>query len=378
MKKAKVILLFLLPLVAEAQGWSELGGLNGLGLHKFMPSACTYDTLPGPGVDEYIINICISKSGNVYVAGNFSNESGNNYLAHYSGRSWTKIELKGASAAIGSDTGENIYAGAYLAYTDTNGEYNQYLTKLNGPRNGVLDSFRATHGIYSLCHDASGNMYAACCCKGDSGENYSYLIKFNTNSFTEIVGLKGNGFIHSICCDPNGNVYAAGDFTKDSAQYSWHYVAKYDGKSWSQLGEGIGFNRSINSICSDTKGNIYAAGRFTNKSYNYYVAKFDGKIWTELGGSNGLNANYDIQTICSDTAGNIYAAGSFTNDSGQYYVAKYNGTSWAELGGANGLNANNEIESVCSDIAGNIYAAGVFTNSAGRCYVAKYSTKKRK
>ena len=372
MKKAKVILLFLLPLVAEAQGWSELGGLNGLGLHKFIPSACTYDTLPGPGVDEYITNICISESGNVYVAGNFSNDSGSNYLACYDGRSWTKIELKGFHGAMCIGPEENIYA--YLGIKE--GECGLYSIKSNGSWNDVGASFHVNHGIYCFCHDASGNMYAACCCKGDSGEDYSYLIKFNTNSFTEIVGLKGNGFIHSICCDPNGNVYAAGDFTKDSARYSWHYVAKYDGKSWSQLGEGIGFNRSINSICSDAKGNIYAAGSFTNKSYNYYVAKFDGKIWTELGGSNGLNANYDIQTVCSDTAGNIYAAGSFTNDSGKYYVAKYNGTSWAELGGANGLNANNEIESVCTDITGNIYAGGVFTNSAGRCYVAKYSTKK--
>src|SRR2546429_331207 len=92
------------------------------------------------------------------------------------------------------------------------------------------------------------------------------LIK--AQSWSELGGLNGlaaNGDIYSVCSDASGNIYAAGRFTSSS-----RYVAKYNGSAWSELGglNGLAANDDIRSVCSDTSGNIYTAGYFTNSSGN--------------------------------------------------------------------------------------------------------------
>ena len=149
-------------------------------------------------------------------------------------------------------------------------------------------------------------------------------------------GLAANSVIFSVCSDASGNIYAAGSFTNSSGKY---YVAKYNGSGWSELGglNGLAADNTIESVCSDASGNIYAAGRFYNSSspIHRYVAKWNGSTWSELGGLNGLAANEYIRSICSDVSGNIYAAGLFTNSSGKYYVAMY--------GSAIGINENSAL-----------------------------------
>jgi Secretion system C-terminal sorting domain len=133
--------------------------------------------------------------------------------------------------------------------------------------------------------------------------------------------LGANSPIYSICSDASGNIYAAGEFTNSSGN---GYVAKYNGSVWSELGglNALGPNIGIYSVYCDAAGNIYAAGTINNGS-SYYVAKWNGINWSELGGTNSLAANNRIVSVCSDAVGNIYAAGNFTNSSGKHYVAKY-------------------------------------------------------
>jgi hypothetical protein len=69
--------------------------------------------------------------------------------------------------------------------------------------------------------------------------------------------------------------------------------------------------------------NVYAGGIFANKSGNNYVAKWNGSSWSELGDSKAVTFNEDIRILTTDANGNLYAAGEFTNSNGKRYVAKY-------------------------------------------------------
>lgn len=183
-----------------------------------------------------------------------------------------------------------------------------------------------------------------------------------------------NGTIYTTEVDASGNIYAGGEFKNSAQKYT---VVKWDGKNWSELGNGTSSLNATNWVYAlATRGDtVYAAGAFTNSSGKNYVAKWNGISWTELGlGTGSLNANSSIFSISIDKTGNLYAAGSFTNASGKNYVAKWNGTAWVELGvGTNALNANNAIFSLATDAAGNVYAGGYFTNATGKIFVAKWN-----
>lgn len=229
--------------------------------------------------------------------------------------------------------------------------------------------------ILATALDASGNIYAAGDFKNSGYKNF--VAKWNGTSWSELgngaTALNANASILTLAS--NGNtIYAAGAFVNS---YSETYVAKWDGSTWTELDNDTSLhaNGLIYSIAADKAGNVYAAGGFTNKAGNEYVAKWNGTSWSELGsGANALNANNAIFSITVDDAGNVYAGGYFTNASGKQYVAKWNGTSWSELGnGAAALNANDFIRCLAADNAGNVYAAGNFRNSNENYYLAKWN-----
>jgi len=128
-------------------------------------------------------------------------------------------------------------------------------------------------------------------------------------------------------------------------------------------------------LLRDGAGNVYAAGFFRDGSSYHYVAKWNGTSWAELGtGSAALNANGPINSIATDGAGNVYAVGYFTDGNVKSYVAKWNGTGWQELGtGTTTLNANSDIRSVVIDGVGNLYAAGEFTDGNNKPYIAEWT-----
>ena len=115
------------------------------------------------------------------------------------------------------------------------------------------------------------------------------------------IGLDGV----SVCTDPLGNVYAA---VYDDSEADT-YVYKWDGTSWINLQQpGIqSFSDEIMAICSDLNGNIYTGGFFTNSDSSFengghtYVAKWDGTSWSQVGNS----LTDFIASFCFDKQGNM-------------------------------------------------------------------------
>lgn len=275
----------------------------------------------------------IDASGNVYSAGDFTNNNNAHFVARWDGVSWNEL---------GSGT----------------------------------SSLNAKNTILTLAN-SRGNIYAA---GGflNTSRNY-YVSRWDGNTWSElgtgVTSLKANGLIYTITVDKAGNVYAAGGFTNSSGK---NYIAKWNGSAWSELGSDVtslNANNDIFAITADSAGNIYAAGNFINALGKKYVAKWNGSTWIEIGsGNNSLNANSDINYLASDINGNVYAAGAFRNSNNQYYVAKWNGSGWSEIGsGNNGLNANGSIQTIAVKNPSEIYAAGYFTDAIGNYYVAKWN-----
>ncbi len=169
----------------------------------------------------------------------------------------------------------------------------------------------------------------------------------------------GYGAIIGISSDSNGNVYAIGGYYDSNSKT---YVAKWNGSSWSKLGNFAPYAGTLTSLCTDKNGNVYVGGDIVNSNSSYFVNKWDGTSWSEVGGLDALDANASVDILVADDAGNIYATGDFTDDNGQHYVAKWDGTSWTEVGGLNSLNPDGPINVMTTDRAGNVYVAGNIQN----------------
>jgi len=227
--------------------------------------------------------------------------------------------------------------------------------------------------INTMVADDTGNVYVA-------GELLYYgslvIAKWDGKSWSQIGGnFFGDGVIYTMVLDSVNNVYAGGTFEVNSSQlYSPCFIAKWDGSNFSRFDNY--YNNEFNALIIDDSGSIYAAGGFEDINFNNYVTKWNGQTWTELGGTgmNGLNVRRSIQSIAVDKSKNVYAAGYFIDSNKMEYVAKYNGINWMELGtGSNALNANNYISSIVVDNYENVYAIGNFTNTDGNHYLAKWN-----
>lgn len=167
-------------------------------------------------------------------------------------------------------------------------------------------------------------------------------------------------------------LYAAGSFTQ-AGSISANSVAKWDGVSWSALGNGLtgGFFETIVfalTVYDDGTGPaIYAAGRFklADDVPVNHIARWDGTSWSDVGG--GLDGMVDIDRVNALAVyddGNgaaLYAGGMFTGAGGveSIGIAKWDGKSWSDVGG--GMNRPVRAFTVFDDGTGPaLYAGGNF------------------
>ncbi len=337
--------------------WSELGGTNSSTFNRSLTSITT------------------DSSGNVYTAGDIVNNNGYFYVGKWNGINWTELGGIGSSTfnnwinCLVTDANGNVYTAGN--FTNDSGKY--YVAKWDGNNWSELGGKNMStfnSGIMCMLTDISGNVYAA---GGISNsKNKQYVAKWNGISWVELGGLNTSTFNSSITCitkDSSGNLFAAGYFKNSKGK---QYVAKWNGNIWSELGgtNSSTFNNDILSLTTDKSSNVYASGYFTNgtsvSSGLHYVAKWNGNNWIQLGGINV------IYCLITDIGGTVYGAGSFTNGS-KNNVARLNDSIWQELGGASSSPFNSTVRTIVPDVNGNVYASGSFTNASGKRYVAKYT-----
>ncbi len=375
----KVLLLFVfLSLVAKTKlkaqdGFVELGSLDA---------------------NWAVKSVYSDKSGNVYAAGYFTNDSGKYYVAKWDGFDWSELGgLNGlaANSYILSITGDK-FGDIFVAGCFTNSNRMNYVAKWDGKfwqELGGVNSLSANWNIKSVICDSIGNVYAV---GGFSDSNGQRIVtewirtknKWTVVGNSDFAGLNAKSGINSVIPNGKNSIYVAGGFTDSSNKNQVIEWRNLDNK-WHILGEkdGLAANNSINQICNDTSGNLYACGRFTNgidsTNGKYYVAIWDGKRWSELGGKSSLGANASLNAIHFDEFSNsLFVAGDFsiTNDNrNNCLVAKWDGVNWIHLRGFGASKEKGSIETIHGDSFGNIYVSGWNKNENGKYFVAKYSQK---
>ena len=237
--------------------WTNLGNLN---------------------VNSAIYSIFADSNGNVYAAGKFTNNEGKYYVAKWDGTKWQEVGKLNANGNINvvraTDDGKIFAAGAF-----TNDSGKCYVALWNGTtwvNSGMLTQQSEGGEVNALCRDNNGNFYAAGSFSNPGSNGKCFLARWNNGEQKAVPGSEVNGPIAVLTTDGN-NIFVGGDFTNNSF---YHYVAKWDGTSFSELGN-LKANARIIALCTDAAGNVYAAGDFTNSSEGTYISEnpFPGGVF---------------------------------------------------------------------------------------------------
>lgn len=268
----------------------------------------------------------------------------------------------------------------------------------------------------AICVANNGTVYLAA---GTDSIGFYVVMAFDGANWTKVGygpnDLYADYYITSLCMDANQNLLATGYFTNDSGSY----LAKWDGNTWSNVGNFILNSQHAYNVAPHivAQGNyVYVTGVVPEPQAPYYgyahcifrwdgntwinytglstipvfpfivtntgimyagqgpgdVYSFNGTTWTEIGSGYEMPGGlYDLQI---DNNGNLYAA--VNNNLQQHqqdenFVSKWDGSSWTEMGVNNfSLHANNFISSIAVTETGKVYATGAFTDAISNNYVA--------
>ena len=165
---------------------------------------------------------------------------------------------------------------------------------------------------------------------------------------------------------PNGDVVAGGRYSRGESVSLPTYavvrnrVARWDGTTWSLLGEGIAFaaDATVYSLAVLPNGDVVAGGKFATIGGVPVanVARWNGSTWSPLGA--GMNDSVDALAVLPN--GDLVAGGRFTQagTANAPHVARWNGTAWLAMG-----SGFNDLVNALAVWNGSLVAAGWFTTS---------------
>lgn len=338
-----------------------------------------------------------AEPGSVWAGGAFGKAAATtlvlNNISKTDGNVWMRCGISGGEG-VGKDEGINaqvnallpigggkIYVGGIFVSAGSGIVCNN-VAYFDGTRWSAIST--GTNGeVNALAADLKGNIYIGGKFSSAGGKTCSRVAKWDGKEWSAL-GSGLDGAVLSLACDGDGNLYAGGAFTKAGGG-SCKKVAKWDGVTWSSLGSGVdstsGYVWSL--LYDQLEGCLYAGGGFTKMGGKNCskVAKWNGKSWSELG--SGVSGT--VYSLAFDTnRKTLYVGGKFAK-AGEIIcnnVAGWDGISWAALG-SNGAVGTSGVENVVYaltlDQSCNLYVGGCF-DSAGAAKntstVAKYLVSK--
>ncbi len=298
--------------------WSALGEGVGCGISYCTPS----------------VNAIAISGSNIYVGGMFTTAGGvpASSIAVWNGSNWSPLGsgVDGTVSAI-AVSGNDVYVGGY--FTNAGGVIAHSIAKWNALTN-----------IWSGLGTGGGVFGGSCCLGG---------------GYRSVTAIAVNG----------SDIYVGGYFNS-AGGIDVNYIAKFDGASWSPLGDGVSGNDPHNiphiSAITTGAGNVYVGGAFATAGgvSTNNIAIWDGSNWYPLG--NGVSDSYcgrvDVTTIV--VGGSIVYVGGSIYLGGSYGIASWDGSNW------NGLGSGVTRDTYCSFVnatalsGSELYVGGLF-NYAG-------------
>ena len=367
----------------------------------------------GTGIDGSVVSLTVFDDGSgggsaLYAGGEFVTAGGVvvSRIAKWNGSTWSSLGtgLNNVVSALavfddGSGGGPALYAGGY--FTSAGGLAVNNIAKWDGSEwtalgTGIND-FVAALAIFD---DGSGGgpaLYAVGDFTTAGGVTAKGIAKWNGSTWSSLgTGLNGDFvFVNALAVFDDGSgggpaLYAGGYFTS-AGGLAVNNIAKWDGSTWSPVGEGlsgfygIAYDLTVFDDGSGAGPALYAAGHFTiagGVTANN-IAKWDGSEWTALG--TGIDGIVISLTVFDDGSGGgpaLYAGGEFASAGGLAVnnIAKWDGFAWTPLGsGISGgryplVSALTAFDDD-SGVGPALYAGGQFTIAGGQPtgYLARWT-----
>ena len=174
-----------------------------------------------------------------------------------------------------------------------------------------------------------------------------HIAKWDGSTYTPVGGTIG-GAVPLIVLDLHVSdltgselLYAGGRFLTIGGNAALN-IASWDGTAWSDLDGGLtrtsGFTQVLHMTTWDDGSGpaLYVGGRFNiagGSSVSTNVAKWDGTSWSSMG--DGFDADVQELVVFDDGTGEaLYAMGNFNNSGATpvSHIAKWNGSSWEPVG----------------------------------------------
>ncbi len=368
-----------------AGGWFTTAGGAGVS-HIARWTGSTWFPL-GSGTNGEVAALAIDTLGNLYVGGSFTTIEGvgANHIAMWDGTAWSALG-SGVSggydpyvSTLALDAAGNLYAGG--TFITAGGVSANYVARWDGSAWSSLGS-GLNSSVHALAIDSAGNLYAGGWFTTAGDVHANHIARWDGSSWSALGSGMGGGYetyVHVLAIGANDDVFAGGPFTTAGGVTAEH-VARWDGSTWSPVGNGIQvtcpYSQCVSALKVDMLGGLYAA---SNSVYDSQMYRWNGIDWSSfstLMGCDPYGYGCTVNALAIDEAGILYAGGEFSGVDGvtTNYIAKWNGSTWSALGSGIG-GYWPFVNSLAVDAAGNLYAGGDFATAGNHvaAYLARWT-----
>jgi hypothetical protein len=166
----------------------------------------------------------------------------------------------------------------------------------------------------------------------------------------------------------NGELIAAGSFTS-AATTAANSIASWNGSRWAALGDGFttsGDDARVYAVCVDGE-DLIASGDFelTGGTPVNNIARWNGASWIQMGDGIGVLGSYDHIMSMAVYNGTLYVGGYFSVAGGQpaNNIAYWDGTDWNPV--EEGLTGSSPVARALALYDGGLFVGGEFTTAGG-------------
>ncbi len=301
---------------------------------------------------------CVDAQGNVYIAGSIQDDGILSLrVAKWSGNQWHILGDRfsgGRANAIAVDAQGDVYLGGLFEIVRNSdgsevdvlniAKWNHTAGKWEALGRGVDDD------VFALAIDGNNDVYVG----GNLTRGYNpdgaqvsiwRIGKWNAaQSVWEPLGEgvvnTGSNAVTALAVDGNDNVFVGGDFTgvynPGRVQVNANYVARWNGASWSTLGQGLtdspANGERVAGIAIDNSNRVYVAGDIGAAVNDNGTSVAGPLVYWEAGQWRRLATmvpSFLVNDLAVDGAGKIYLM--YVVDVRLKIVDAWNGTAWTTL-----------------------------------------------
>jgi hypothetical protein len=162
------------------------------------------------------------------------------------------------------------------------------------------------------------------CGAADPDGAMRFIARFDGRDWTSLAGGTSGGGVFALA-QHGGELIAGGSFTRAGGVPAYG-IARFNGREWLPVGQGMsadGDEQSAVLAITEFNGDLIAAGTFTTAgdAQAAYIARWDGASWSSLG--NGMDSPVFALAVLKDRL----IAG------GENFIRSWDGESWTNFGG---------------------------------------------